>query len=289
MRERHLPKDMRRELREFFEQARHVREVNDDSTLLDSMSPLLQGTVSYQANRQWLAKIWWLDSLDTSRESREFIASLAKALQVSAYVASERAPLGMLYVLRKGMCVKNWRFIRVGRVWGDDMIIDDRLLMDHSQAVALTYIELFALSAETMEASCERFPAAGMAIRKAALRIRIQRALLLYFCNMGGRQPRSFVPQAAASGYFWVGPQLSTDDKIDALHGALQPTAQTTEARLNQLTTSVDSLASTVAGLGAMLQMRFGGEVKEKLRGVEARRPRQPLDEDDEPAPLSSV
>ena len=84
MRERSLPRGMRRELREFFEQARRVREVNDDASLLASMSPLLQGTVAFAANRQWLRKIWWLQKMSDSRESREFIANLAKSLAVNA-------------------------------------------------------------------------------------------------------------------------------------------------------------------------------------------------------------
>lgn len=135
-------------------------------------------------------------------------ARLTSYYQVRAYVASERPALGQLYVLRKGMCVKNWRFLRAGRVWGDDMIIDSLRLMDHSQAVALTYIEVFALSRESMDTSCERFPAAGAVITRAAARIRLQRAILCYFCDINGTKPRSFIPQKHASGYFFVSPQV---------------------------------------------------------------------------------
>ena len=46
MRERQLPRAMRRQLRSFFDQSRRVREVNDDTLLLTHMSPLLQGTVA---------------------------------------------------------------------------------------------------------------------------------------------------------------------------------------------------------------------------------------------------
>ena len=53
MRERELPRPMRITLREFFTNARRVHQVNDDSELLDKMSPLLQGTVALAANRQW--------------------------------------------------------------------------------------------------------------------------------------------------------------------------------------------------------------------------------------------
>ena len=223
MRERALPRQLRRELREFFQQARRVREVNDDSALLDSMSPLLQGTVAFAANRKWLRKIWWLRDLSdtTSRGAREFVANLAKSLIVRAYVVSERPPLGQIYVLRKGMAIKNWRFLRAGRVWGDDMILEDQTLMDHSQAVALTYIEVFALSKEALDASCDSFPEGRLAIDRAAMRIRLQRALITHLCERQGKVPRSFISQKHASGYFFVGAQISTDDKVSIVYDAL--------------------------------------------------------------------
>lgn len=308
MRERELPRAMRRELREFFEQARRVREVNDDAHLLESMSPLLQGAVAYAANRQWLSRIWWLRNLPSSRESTEFIATLAKALQAIAYVASERPPLGQLYVMRKGLSVKNWRFLRGGQVWGDDIIMEDRDLLDYSQAVALTYIEVFTLSYEAMDAARDRFPEAGRHIYKAALRLRTQRALLLHLCEKAGRKPRSFVPKSSASGYFFVGPQMSSEDKIDAMHDAIfahpygevkkearsagmmrTTSAEWTDARLNQLSATVEKLASAVSGLSTMVEERLAG-TDGKTRADGQRRVRQTSAvEDDEAAPLSSV
>jgi hypothetical protein len=118
MRERALPKKMRQDLRKYFEMARQVREVNDDSNLLANMSPLLQGRVALAANRHWLQCIWYLswDAMSSCSDAREFVTSVAKSLIVIAYVAEERAPIGQLYILRKGMCVKNWNFMRAGRV-----------------------------------------------------------------------------------------------------------------------------------------------------------------------------
>jgi len=222
MRERQLPRQMRRQLREYFDHARRVREVSDDAQLLQSMSPLLQGTVAFAANKEWLDKIWWLRMMSSrgTRDSREFIANLAKSLDLTAYVASERPPLGQLYVLRKGMCIKNWNFMRAGRVWGDDLILENRRLMDHSQAVALTYIEVMSISKEAVDSSCDQFPLARQTIDKAALHIRMQRALLLYFCRKRGVRPRSFVAEEDATGYFFVGPQMTTDEKVSVLHEA---------------------------------------------------------------------
>lgn len=225
MRERELPRQMRRELRTYFEKARQVREVNDDTNLIDSMSPLLQGTVSFAANRKWLDKIWWLSSLGGQRESREFIAALAKALRLRAFIAEERPALGQLYVLRRGMCVKNWRFLggtgKGGEVWGDDMIIDSLALMDHSQAVAITYIETFTLSRESLDQASGGFPALEATIDTAARKLRLQRALVLYVCEMRGTQPRSFCAQKYAKGYFFVDSQMSIEQKVAVLHSAL--------------------------------------------------------------------
>ena len=246
---------MRHELREYFDQARRVREVNDDATLIESMSPLLQGTVAFAANRLWLRKIWWLNFLGESRDAREFIASLAKALQVRAFVASERPPLGQLYVLRKGMCIKNWHFLRTGRVWGDDMIVDDSRLMDHSQAVALTYIEVFALSREAVLGSTQLFPKVGQLVQKAARRIRLQRLLLMQVCKITKRQPRSFVPKYLASGYSTVGPQMSTEEKVSAMHAAIVPT------RNDQLQCDTFSASSAACTMNSALTMDERGHV----------------------------
>ena len=88
------------------------------------------------------------------------------------------------------MCVKNWRFMRGGKVWGDDMIIDALHLMDHSQAVAITYVEVFILTRESLDSSAEGYPHALTVIDRAARRIRLQRALLIFFCERMGKQTR---------------------------------------------------------------------------------------------------
>jgi hypothetical protein len=220
MRERKLPKRLRHDLRLYFETARHVREVNDDANLLESMSPLLQGRVAFAANREWLERVWYLARLPDTRDTTEFIAAVAKSLTVRAYVAEERAPIGQLYVLRKGIAVKNWRFMRAGMVWGDDIIIDALHLMDHSQAVALTYIEVFVLTREALDVAAEAFSEAQAIVDHAARRIRLQRALLVYFCERMGSKPRSFIRAKDAAGYHFVANQMSVEQKVDALHSA---------------------------------------------------------------------
>ena len=160
MRDRGLPGPMRITLREYFMNARKVHQVNGDSDLLARMSPLLQSTVALTANKRWLDRIWFFRDLAHSREGREFIASLAKVLVIRAFVAHERLPIGQLYVLRRGLLVKMWRFLGRGKVWGEDMILDNHELIDHSQAVSLTYVETFTLRRNDLDEILTDFPAA---------------------------------------------------------------------------------------------------------------------------------
>ena len=116
MRERELPRAMRMTLREFFEASRRVNQLNDDGELLNKMSPLLQGSVALAANSQWVHQIWFLRDIGFSLKGVEFIAALAKRLVLRNYVANERLPIGQLYVLRRGLCVKMWRFLNAKKV-----------------------------------------------------------------------------------------------------------------------------------------------------------------------------
>ena len=53
--------------------------------------------------------------------------------------------MGQLYIIARGIVVKNWRFFGVGKVWGEDMLIKNPELVDHAQGVAVTYVEAYYL------------------------------------------------------------------------------------------------------------------------------------------------
>eukprot|EP00966_Prymnesium_polylepis_P169132 3910941-Prymnesium_polylepis.1 len=71
-----------------------------------------------------------------------------------------------------------WRFLTSGKVWGEDMILDNADLIDHSQGVALTYVEVFSLSRHDLEEVAKEYPEAQRRIRRAARRMAVQRRLL---------------------------------------------------------------------------------------------------------------
>ena len=218
MRERQLPKDMRIMLREYFHNARHMLEANDDEDLLAKMSPLLKGTVAVAANSIWLGQIWFLNGLGSTRLERDFVAALAMELQLSAFIVHERMPIGQLYVLKQGMVVKLYRFLGKGRVWGEDALLPQRdfAIVDHSQAVALTFCECMLLRRHDFVRVGNAFPDEMAKIRKRMRSIVLQRYLILSLSQVGndvspGDRPRtgfatcrSFIRCEDAHGYTYL-------------------------------------------------------------------------------------
>ena len=205
MRDRELPKEMRLTLRDYFQSARGVHQVAGDSDLLAKMSPLLQGTVACRANKPWLDQVWFLRDLNTTREEREFIAELSMKMQIAAYISNERMPIGQLYVLRKGMVVRLWRFLGPNSVWGEDMLLESVKLICHAQAVALTYVEVFTLSKPAFEEVSENYSEPLQKVSKMMRRVSLQRSLLSYLMTANGFDgAKSFVGSDRASGYAYV-------------------------------------------------------------------------------------
>ena len=211
MTERKLPKEMRITLRDYFQMARHVHQSSDDSALLAKMSPLLQGTVALAANKKWVDSVAFLRGLGSTRSEREFIGELAKRLELSAYVGNERVPLGRLYILRCGMIVRMWRFLGAGRVWGEDFLLaPDFEMVDHAQAVALTFCETFSLTRANFDAAAQYYEEPMEYIRRFVKKFRLKRALLNYLVvEKAHGKLKSFVPRSASDGADYTPEMLS--------------------------------------------------------------------------------
>lgn len=216
MTERKLPKEMRITLRDYFQSARHVHQSNDDATLLSKMSPLLQGVVALAANKKWMDSVPMLAALGKTRCEREFVGELAKRLELSAYVANERIPLGRLYVLRCGMVVRLWRFMGAGRTWGEDFLLaPDFEMVDHAQAVALTFVETYSLSRKNFDSAAEFYVEPIQVIRSYVKRYRLKRALINYMViHKNGGFVKSYVSRSRSTGFDILPEILDFEKKV---------------------------------------------------------------------------
>lgn len=217
MRDRALPKGLRFKLRDFFASSRGIRQRGKDQELLKMMSPLLQCTVALEANKVWLEQVWYLSGIGDYEEGQKFLAYLCKKLGLCGYSQNERLPLGQLYILTRGVVVRNWRFLGVGKVWGEDVMFTNPRLIDHAQAVAMTYSETYTLRRVDFEDSLGEHPELRPHIERMVRRITIRRALTLYLRSRAHRAVRSFIPAFQASGYELVDDQITVEQKIDAI------------------------------------------------------------------------
>ena len=104
-----------------------------------------------------------------------------------------------------------------------DCNVDNAELIDHSQAVALTYVECFTLRRNDMEEALVESPAVQHVVQKAARKLSLQRALIQELVQRGqGRAPMSFATQSASHGYTTVSKSLTIEQKLDEISGRLR-------------------------------------------------------------------
>jgi CRP-like cAMP-binding protein len=280
MRERELTRPMRMTLRDYFTAARRVHQLNDDGDLLDKMSPMLQGTVALAANKKWLYKIWYLRDCGEAQSGSDFIASVAKLLVIRSFVGHERVPVGQLYILRRGLVVKMWRFLNVGKVWGEDFILDNADYVDYSQAVALTYVEVYTLKRISLDEALADHPTAMKVVRKAQRRISLQRAMLTYLCRANGKTgPVSVALRSTAKGFVVCQDEITTEQKVDRIleavkHGpADKPSAGSsiiagdgTKQQLDLISSQMAHMAEAINSLSTQMQ-----RMEQKLGQIEKR------------------
>ena len=102
------------------------------------------------------------------------------------------------------------------------MILDNKELIDHAQAVALTYVEAFTLRRNDLDEVLAEYPACADRVHRAQRRITLQRAMLKYLAQVKGNSgPKSVALKYLARGYVEVKDIYTTEQKIDQLHQLL--------------------------------------------------------------------
>ena len=227
MGDKHLPRALRDELREYFTLARKVHRAANEEALVDGMSPLLQGKVAMFTHGRWLKGVPFLRIMDEASEGDAvFLTTLTARMVLTAYVQTERLPLGRLYIVRKGIACKRWRFYTTGHAWGEDVLLDDAELIDHGQAVAMTFMEMYHLTRDDFLDVADAFPEQIKRVNTyIRLKIKLQRLLLMAVAKETGHPPRSFTPRSASSGFSFASNFAATKDLSSTLSGKLNENA----------------------------------------------------------------
>jgi len=166
-----LPSMMKRRVREYFQQTRHLLVTHRNQQLMSLMSPMLQGEVALRCNEQWLEKVPFLQLCEPA-----FLTHLATvSLQPFVLSPGETAQDGFLYIVRRGLALHGARFVRAGKVWGEDVILEDQSLRINTRASALSYLEVYTISRDVLLSIAQLYPKSQQQLRWFAIKLALKR------------------------------------------------------------------------------------------------------------------
>lgn len=167
-----LPKDMRLRLREYFVHSKHLQLATAHSSLLEQMSPMLQGQVVWQISERWLKHVWFLKDAEDG-----FMVQLSLNLHPSVFAPEEQPPVGHLYIVHRGVAGYCGKALGSGKVWGEDMILQNHVHRSEASARALTYLDVMSIDRDSFIGLAKMWPQTQRAIRIAAFKLNLVREL----------------------------------------------------------------------------------------------------------------
>ena len=173
MNRENVPQKMRRRLREYFHQSKHLRLAQTQKGLIEDMSPMLSREVSWGINESWLSRIWFL------REApRSFMIDLASRMQARVFSPGEAPAIGFMYIVHRGIAMHNAKLITKGNVWGEDIILSSKVLRSKAQARAMNFLEVYYTTRSVLMYLARVYPKTGRKIRREAVLLALRREII---------------------------------------------------------------------------------------------------------------
>ena len=169
-----LKPDLRRRLREYLHQTRHLQVAEASKDLLNLLSPALQGEVTWAVNQKWLTRVSFF-----AEAEQEFLVQISLSLTALVFTPGELAINGYLYIVHRGMALYGGRVLTSGKVWGEDCIIATAHLQRRWCARAMNYLEVYMLSRDRIIMVAQDFPKSFGHIRRVAMRMAMRRHFIL--------------------------------------------------------------------------------------------------------------
>ena len=169
-----MPKKICLRAREYLRNCRELSKKLSYNGLVDKLCPRLRAEVVLQMSSQVLETVWYFTEIE-----QEALVELAVKIDRAGYAPREKVPTLKLNVLMRGVAAKSGNILTYGAHWGEDMIIYSLALRDMRPISALTYIEVATLSRDDLFSVLERFDHSRAHIRQAAMKIAVQRAVVI--------------------------------------------------------------------------------------------------------------
>ena len=169
-----LDPELRRRLREYLHQTKHLQVAAASKELLSLLSPALQGEVTWEVNKRWLTRIEFFRGAE-----KEFLVQISTSLTPIIFTPGELAVTGYLYIVHRGIALYGGRVLTSGKVWGEDCMIASRHLQRKWCARAMNYLEVYMISRDEVLEVASHFPKTYAKIQRTASRMAVRRQFIL--------------------------------------------------------------------------------------------------------------
>lgn len=180
MNDRNIPKELKKELRRYFNMRKELAKNDSFKKLINAMSPQLKSEIS-KLHSSWLMRAYFFSSC-----TQNFIVAITEEVTNSVFIPKEEIGwTDSLNCVSRGVASWGGRVITHGSHWGDDFILEGLLLKRMTSAFSLTYIELLTLSHESMYEILQMFPKDQQIVRRAVVHMAVHRGVLYHAKKLG--------------------------------------------------------------------------------------------------------
>jgi len=177
VKEKHLPADLCKQLRSYFNFSRGLMKTRKQRELINDMSPALRRLVAAR-NLRWVQKVPWCRTGLTY----EFVIDMVQQMTGATFIAQEHLPhTDAFVVIQRGVASRKGRILLKGGFWGADCLLTSSVLRDKSHVIAMSLVEILQIGRDDLFDVMSQYPKDFRLIRKRALYMALQKALLLLY------------------------------------------------------------------------------------------------------------
>jgi hypothetical protein len=169
-----VPIEIGTQARAYLHSTRDLRKKHSYDELMMRLSPGLRGEIMLYLSKSTFGSVYYLSAIEP-----ECLVQLAARLTRHGFPPRERMPSVELMILSRGIAARGGELLYSGMCWGSDIILSSRVLRDTRLITALTYVELQALSRESLYSVLDNYPESARVVQNAAVRMALKRTVVL--------------------------------------------------------------------------------------------------------------
>lgn len=186
-----LPEALRHAVRTYFFECEELWKLQARSTVVEKMSPALQGQTTLALCRQWVDKVPYFHEI--LQRSEEFPSSIAFIIEVSQVLVQKIYPRReaimevAFYIIQKGSVASGNRILTAGDVCGEDFILINPKNRLSTIPLVITTCSMLQITPASLLDIMRRFPIQRKIIRRHLAWVATRRGLARELRALGAK------------------------------------------------------------------------------------------------------